>query len=329
MTRKLVSVITPCFNEANNAETCWETVRNIFERELPDYDLEHIFADNASTDGTADVLRRMAAADTRVKVILNARNFGPFASLFNGILASSGDAVIAFLPADLQDPPELIPEMVRAWRDGYEVVFGIRAQREESRLLAGVRRLYYYLVNRWSNIPIPRDAGEFQLIDRRVVHALRQFDDYYPYVRGMIAACGFRSKGIEYTWRARQRGVSSNNAYRLVDQALNGLISTSNVPMRLCLIAGICIASISIMAALVHLVLNIVFYQLFAPPGIPTLIVALFFFAGVQLFFLGVLGEYISAIHSQVRSRPLVIERERLNFDKPAEPSPNPPAPAL
>ena len=187
--------------------------------------------------------------------------------------------------------------------------------------MRSVRRIYYRLVRRMANIDIPVDVGEFQLVDRKVVEALCRCDDYYPYVRGMIAACGFRSTGVPYTWKARRRGLSSNRLYDLVDQGLNGLISFSNVPLRLCMFVGFLVSMLSFLYGLVALVLNLVYYRELAPPGVPTLIVALFFFFGFQLLLFGLLGEYISAIHSQVRKRPLVVERERINFDPPTKPA--------
>ena len=320
--RRLVSVVTPCYNEEMNVRECRDTVREIFLRELPGYDYEHVFCDNASTDATLAVLRELAAEDPNVRVIANARNFGPFNSMFNGMLACRGDAVIPFLPADLQDPPQLIPEFVRQWEAGYEIVYGVRAEREESALLHAVRRAYYRLVSRFANMDIPLNAGEFTLIDRKVHQALRECDDYYPYLRGLIANCGFRATKVAYTWRARKRGFSKANTYALIDQGLNGLISFTNVPMRLVMFAGFLIAAISILYAVATLLIGLIWYRELAAPGIQTLITALFFFSGVQLFVLGFLGEYISAIHFQVRKRPLVIERERLNFEAtPALPS--------
>lgn len=313
--RRLISIVTPCFNEQENVGDCYEAIKRIFETELTHYDYEHIFCDNNSTDSTASALRSIAATDPRIKVILNARNFGPFCSLFNGILSTSGDGILAFLPADLQDPPELLPQFVAKWEEGFEVVRGIRKRREESVVMQGVRRAYYRTVSRLANIEIPIDVGEFQFVDRAVVNALRQYDDYYPYVRGMIANCGFRSIGIEFTWRSRKKGISKNRLYHLIDQGLNGLISFTNLPMRLCMFTGLMIAMASFAFAAFAFVYNMIYFRQLSQPGIPTLIVALFFFSGVQLFFFGVLGEYIAAIHSQVRRRPLVVERERINFD--------------
>src|SRR5262245_47946958 len=191
--RKLISIVTPCFNEQDNVRDCRLAVRRLFETELAGYDHEHLFCDNASTDATADVLRELARADRRVKVILNARNVGPFRSTFNGIRNTRGAAVLLLLPADLQDPPALLPRSVRLWEQGHEVVYGIRKQRIEGPLLRLCRRLYYRLARRLADHPLPVDAGEFQLVDRRVVDVLRQCDDHYPYIRGLVASCGFRS----------------------------------------------------------------------------------------------------------------------------------------
>lgn len=312
--RKLISIITPCYNEADNVEDCCAAIRNLFAGELAAYDHEHILCDNASTDATPEILRKLAAADKNVKVILNARNFGPSRSDFNGLMSASGDAVLVFFPADQQDPPEVIPEMVRHWEAGSEVVYGIRANREEGLIMRATRGLYYRLVRRSAEIEIPLNAGEFQLVDRKIVDELRKVDDYYPYIRGLIANCGFRRVGVSYTWKARRKGLSKNRLHHLVDEGLNGLISFTNLPMRLCLLFGVTISLLSILTAVLTTVVNLLYFRQLAPPGIPTLIVAVFFFGGVQLFFLGVLGEYLSAIHAQVRRRPLVIERERINL---------------
>jgi glycosyltransferase involved in cell wall biosynthesis len=313
--RKLISVVTPCFNEQDNIRLCYEAVKKVFDDELTDYDFEHIFCDNASTDRTPEVLTDLAGADRRVKVIFNARNFGPFRSMFNGIIHTSGAAVLLFLPADLQDPPELLPQFVRQWEEGHEVVYGVRHKREESWLMQTVRRLYYRTLHGMANIDIPPDVGEFQLVDRKVIVALRQCDDFYPYVRGLVAHCGFKTTAIKYQWKARARGFSKNRLYHLVDQGLNGLVSFTNVPMRLCLFFGMGLALFSCAYALFTFIYHLCIAQT-APPGTPTLICALFFFSGIQMFFAGVLGEYVSAIHSQVRKRPTVVERDRLNFDR-------------
>jgi glycosyltransferase involved in cell wall biosynthesis len=310
----LISVITPCYNEAENIRECSEAVERLFSEKLPAYEYEHIFCDNASSDNTVAILKEMASVNRRIKIIVNARNFGPFRSTFNALMQAQGDAAVVMLAADLQDPPEMIERFLHEWERGTKVVYGIRRVREEGIVLRAARRVFYRIVNMFSDFYIPPDAGEFQLIDRVVVEALRKFDDYYPYIRGMIASCGFPSVGIEYVWRARKRGMSKNRLYHLIDQALNGIISFTNIPMRICIIVGFIISFASILYAFVQLALNIFYYRRLTGPGIATLIVGLFLFCGVQLFFLGMLGEYVSAVHFQVRKRPLVIEKERINF---------------
>ncbi|HSV30092.1 MAG TPA: glycosyltransferase family 2 protein [Candidatus Omnitrophota bacterium] len=314
--RKLISIVTPVYNEEGNVEECAKMVRALFDDggPLAAYDLEHIFADNCSTDATVPALRKLAEADKRVKVILNARNFGPFRSTFNALKSANGDAVVPLLAADLQDPVEMIADFVRLWEDGFEVVQGVRETREEGRVMVAIRRLYYRSVSALSSVNVPPNVGEFQLIDRKVVEALKQHDDYYPYIRGMIARCGFRVTGLPYRVQARKRGMSKNRMWHLVDQGLNGVISTSNVPLRISMIAGLALSALSIVYALLQLLINLVFWRELSAPGIAQLTVAIFFFSGVQLFFIGLLGEYIGAIHSQVRGGPLVVERERINF---------------
>lgn len=314
--RKTITVVTPCFNEEANVEECHASLAAVFAKSLPGYALEHVFCDNASTDASVEVLRALAAADPTVKVVVNARNYGPFRSTFNGLRHATGDAVVVMFAADLQDPPEVVADFVREWEAGAEVVFGVRNQREEGLVMRGVRKTYYRMVSRFAGIDIPLDVGEFQLIDRKVLAALLEHDDYYPYIRGMIANCGFRTKGVPYVWRARKRGLSKNRLYHLVDQGLNGLISFTNLPMRIAMFAGFGIALLSFLYALFTIAANLIAHGGLTVPGIPTLIVALFFFGGVQLMFLGIIGEYVSAIHFQVRKRPLVVERELINLDE-------------
>jgi glycosyltransferase involved in cell wall biosynthesis len=315
--RTLISVVTPCYNEEPNLDDCHRALKEVFARDLPDCDLEHIFCDNASTDGSDEVLRRLALEDPAVKVVVNARNYGPFRSTFNGLRHAQGDAIVILFAADLQDPPEVIVDFVREWRAGAEVVWGVRTQREESAAMRGIRKIYYRSVSRLAGIDIPLDVGEFQLVDRKVLAALLEHEDYYPYIRGMIANCGFRTKGVPYVWRARRKGFSKNRLYNLVDQGLNGLISFTNLPMRFAMFAGFVIALLSFVFAVFTIIANLIANGTLTVPGIPTLIVSLFFFGGVQLMFLGIIGEYVSAIHFQVRKRPLVVERETINLGKP------------
>jgi len=318
---KTITIVTPCFNEELTIHECYETVRSLFETELAGYAREHIFCDNASTDATLTILREIAAKDPRVKVIVNARNFGPLRSNFNGVMASSGDAVLLLLPADLQDPPELLPQFVSLWEQGYEIVYGIRAQREEGWVFRSLRNFYYRLLTRFAEVKVPPGVGDFQLVDRRVVDAMHRVRDGHPFMRMMTFECGGRAIGIPYTWRARKRGHSKNRFSALIDQAINGVVSFTTAPLRLGLMIGFFISILSVAYAIINLILGLILYRKIADPGIPTLIVALFFFGGVQLFFMGMIGEYILAIYAQVREKPVVFERERINFGTGPVPS--------
>ena len=314
---KTITVVSPCFNEEENVRACHEAVRALFEGPLTGYTREHIFADNASTDTTATILRELAAHDPAVKVVLNSRNYGPFRSNFNALRYATGDAIVVFLAADLQDPPEVIAEFVRHWEHGIEVVAGARAERDESIALRSARAIFYRLVNGLSDIDIPIDVGEFQLIDRKVWQAVMQHDDHYPYIRGIIASVGFKRLIIPYAWKARKRGISKNNLPRLIDQALNGIFAFTNAPMRFSTFIGFGLAALCLLYAVVAVVWYF-FFPAAAPRGITTLVVALFFLSGVQLAFIGMLGEYVTAIHAQVRRGPMVVERERINISDAA-----------
>jgi polyisoprenyl-phosphate glycosyltransferase len=312
--RKCISIVTPCYNEEDNVADCHAAVRELFATELADYDCEHVFCDNASTDATPVILEQLAAEDPGVKVILHAGNFGVFRSMFNGLMATSGDAVVVLLAADLQDPPELIVDFVGRWEQGFDIVYGIRAEREEGRLLQFSRHVYYQAVSRLGNVRMLPQVSEFQLIDRAVVEALRRFDDYYPYLRGMIAYCGFRSIGIPHAWKARRKGLSKNHLHSLVDQGLNGLVAWTTLPLRLCMLFGAATALAGATFGLSSMALSAFYYHEITGPGIPALLAAVVFFAGVILFVLGYMSEYLMAIQAQVRRRPAVVERKRMNF---------------
>lgn len=311
---KTISVVTPCFNEEATVRACHEAVRALFDNELKAYRREHIFSDNASTDRTLEILRDIAAADPEVKVIVNARNFGPLRSNYNGVMASRGEGVLLYLPADLQDPPHLIPQFVSLWEQGHDVVYGIRAIREEGAGMRLLRNLYYRLLTRLSDLPAPPGVGDFQFVDRRVVEAMRKIDDAYPFMRTMTFECGFKSVGLPYRWVERRAGLSKNRLRHLVDQGLNGLVTNTLAPLRLLLFGGFVIAFLALAYALVALVAGLVFYKTLAAPGMMTVIVAVFFFGGVQLFAIGVLAEYMLAVYGQTRRKPVVFESERINF---------------
>ena len=311
---KTISIISPCFNEQDNVAECHAAVKALFERELPGYRREHIFADNASSDRTVEILREIAAGDPAVKIVVNARNFGVFRSTFNALQYATGDATLVLLPVDMQDPPALLPEFVRLWESGYDVVAGARANRQEDALMRAGRWTFYRIVNSLSDIKLSPNIGEFQLIDRKVLDAVLAHNDHYPYIRGIIASCGFKRVVVDYDWGVRKRGVSKHNFLSLIDMGLNGIFSFTRAPMRFCTLTGLLISVLCILFAIVSVVLYL-FIGNEAPRGITTLIVAFFFLSGIQMLFIGFLGEYVTSIHSQVRSGPLVIERERINIE--------------
>jgi glycosyltransferase involved in cell wall biosynthesis len=310
---KTLSVITPCYNEEANVQELYERVRAAIASLGDGYRYEHIFIDNASHDGTMDELRRLAADDKNVKIIRNTRNFGHIRSPHHALLQTSGDAVISVV-ADLQDPPEMIVDMVRAWEAGTPVVIGVKHASDESGLMFWIRRRYYRLVNRLSGVETYENFTGFGLYDRKVIEAVRAFPDPYPYFRGMIAEIGFPHKELPYHQPGRKHGVSANNLYTLYDMAMLGITNLSKVPLRLFVFAGFGGAFVSVLVALAYLVYKLIFWDEFSV-GMAPLIIGVFFLASIQLFFLGILGEYIGAIHTMVQKRPFAIELERINFE--------------
>ena len=309
---KKISVITPCYNEEVNVEICAAELKKVMEQ-LPGYDYEHIFADNASTDSTLIKLREMAAKDKHVKVISNSRNVGPFRNMWNGMKSATGDVVIPQLAADLQDPPSVIPEFVKNWEAGFLVTYGVRAKREEALIMRMARGIYYRIIKKFAAAVIPLNSGEFLLADKKVIDSILAVDDQYPYIRGLIAQTGVKSTSVSYTWVKRERGKSKNNFIALIDQAINGFVSTSRVPARLALLGGFILSFLGVAYALFTIIM-VLTSSGSAPVGIPTIIVGIFLMGGVQLLFLGLIGEYILSIHGQVRRTPPMFEIERINF---------------
>ncbi len=308
---RLISVVTPCYNEEENVAELYRQVKQVFAG-LHGYCYEHIFIDNASRDNTVPILREIAAADRRVKVIVNARNFGHIRSPYYAMMQARGDAVIGIV-ADLQDPPALIPEFIRQWEEGYKVVLGIKEKSEESRLFFLLRSIYYKLLRRLSDVELIEHFTGFGLYDRQVVEILRGLKDAYPYFRGIIADIGFESAKVKYLQPVRKRGLTKNNLYTLFDMAMLGLTSYTKVPLRLATIFGFGCSALSLLVALVYFVYKLIFWRSFSV-GVAPLVIGLFFFASVQLFFLGIIGEYIGAVHTQVLGRPLVVVKETINF---------------
>jgi glycosyltransferase involved in cell wall biosynthesis len=308
-----LTIITPCYNEEASVLDCAIEVQKVMSVMLPKVKYEHIFIDNASTDNTVAELRKIAGLSKNVKVIVNSRNIGPFRNMYAAMAKASGRAVIPMLPADLQDPADKIPDLYQEWVKGFLVVYGERTNRQESLVMRILRGLYYRIVRTMSETDIPINSGEFMLIDRKISDEICKLGDHYPYIRGLVAQSTSNSTSVPYTWGVRKKGKSKSNFIALIDQAINGFVSTSRAPARIALLGGFVISGLGFLAGLWTLIANLVD----APSGlqgIPTLIVALFFFGGIQLFFLGLIGEYVLSIHSQVRRLPREFEVESINF---------------
>jgi len=312
-TLPLLTILTPCYNEEGNVREVYNQVCSVMQT-LPDYDYDHLFIDNASTDKTVVILRELAAADRRVKVIVNTRNFGHVRSPYYGLLQAHGNAVMTCV-ADLQDPPELIPEFVRKWQEGYKVVIGVKQGTRDSWLMSRTRKFYYWLVGRLSSdVELVHNFTGFGLYDRDVIEQFRGTDEQYPYFRGLVSDFGYERAEINYAQPARTSGRTKNDFFSLYDVAMLGVTNHSKVPLRLATMAGFAISVLSLIVAIGYLVAKLMFWDQLQL-GLAPLLIGIYFFGAVQLFFIGMLGEYIGAIHTQVHKRPLVVEKERINFD--------------
>jgi glycosyltransferase involved in cell wall biosynthesis len=306
-----LSVITPCFNEEANIEELCRRVRAAMKG-LEDVTYEHICIDNASTDETVAVLKRLAATDPCLRIIVNARNFGHIRSPMHALLEAKGEAVISIV-ADLQDPPELIPEIVARWREGFAAVVCVKRSSEEAPVMFWLRRSYYAVIEKLSSIRTIQNFTGFGLYDRAVVEAVRRFDDPYPYFRGMVAEIGLPMCTIPYDQPVRRRGITKNNFYALYDMAMLGLVNLSKVPLRLVTALGFLTACVSLLTGLGYLAYKLIFWDHFNV-GIAPLVIGLFFLGSVQMLSLGIIGEYVGAIYTHVQKKPLVIEKERVGF---------------
>jgi len=308
---KKISIITGVYNEEATVEEVYAVINKLFT-DLKKYDYEHIFLDNCSSDRTLELLKGIAARDKRVKILSYSRNFGPIKTELIGYQHATGDAVVPF-EANLKDPPELILEFIKNWEAGYDIVYGTRKQTKDSFLLAFCRKLFYKIINAFSEEEMPLNAGSFRLVDRKAVDELIKMDDYKPYIRGYITLLGFKQLGIEYSRRARPRGHSKSRINYLIDFSINALINHSNFPIRFCTYLGLFLSVTSLLVAFIFLVLKLFFWPA-QMPAIAAVILLILFFSGIQIFFLGIIGEYVGAIHSQVRKKPFVIIKEKVNF---------------
>ncbi len=311
---KKISVLIPCYNEAENVGPISRAVTEILEKELPRYDYELVFIDNDSTDGTRDIIRGLCADNPRIKAILNARNFGQFNSPYYGMLQVTGDCVIEMV-ADFQDPVEMIPKYIHEWEKGYKIVIGIKTSSKENRLMYWLRSCYYKTIKKLSDVEQIEHFTGSGLYDREFIEVLRSLDDPTPFLRGIVAELGYRRKEIPYEQPRRRAGKTHNNFYRLYDAAMLSVTSYTKAGLRLATIFGSICAVVSMLIALVYLVMKLIWWDRF-PAGMAPMLIGMLFLGSVQLFFIGFLGEYIMSINQRVMKRPLVIEEERINFNE-------------
>ncbi|HNW74358.1 MAG TPA: glycosyltransferase family 2 protein [Bacteroidales bacterium] len=310
---KRISILTACYNEEENIQELYRQVKAQCDK-VPGYDFEHVFIDNASTDRTVALLKEIASEDKSVKIIVNARNFGHIRSPYHGMMQCSGDAIISIV-ADLQDPPEMIVDFIKKWEAGYKIVTGVKNKSKENRIMFLIRKFFYKIIESISETEQIKNFTGFGLYDKQFIDVLRKLDDPYPYFRGAISDLGYDRTEIPYTQPKREKGKTKNNFYSLYDMAMLGFVNHSKLPLRLSSFIGFTVALVSLLVALVYFIYKLIDWQDFQL-GLAPLVIGIFFLGGIQLFFLGIIGEYIGAIFTQVKKRPLVIEKERINFDE-------------
>ncbi|MEI7946599.1 MAG: glycosyltransferase family 2 protein [bacterium] len=308
---KTISIISGCYNEEGNLQEFHDRIVAVLKK-FPQYAYEIIVADNCSTDNSRAIIRQIAAQDKQFKAIFNANNFGHIRSPYNALLQASGDAVV-ILCSDLQDPPELIETFIQKWEEGYRVVCGIKPKSKENPLMFLFRRIYYRLLSACSEIHQIQNFTGFGLYDRAVVDALKKYHEPYPYFRGLISEIGFKRAEVPFVQAARKHGKTKNNFATLYDTAMTGFVNHTKLPLRLAAFLGFVVAGLSLIAAIVYFIYKLLYWNQFNV-GLAPLVIGVFFFSSVQLIFIGIIGEYIGAIWTQVKNKPLVIEEERINF---------------
>lgn len=311
--KKRISVLIPTYNEEENVVPLSEAIVAEFEKSLPQYEYEIVFIDNDSTDTTRDKIRMLCKKDSQIKAIFNAKNFGQFNSPYYGLMQTTGECVI-LMCADFQDPINMIPKFVAEWEAGNKIVIGIKSKSKENKIMYFLRSCYYKLIKKMSSVEQIEHFTGFGLYDRGFIEVLKGLDDPTPFLRGIVAELGYKRKDIEYQQEKRRAGKTHNNWYSLYDAAMLGFTSYTKVGMRIATIAGFILSGISVVVALVYLIMKLIFWDRFVA-GMTPILLGIFIFGSIQLFFIGLLGEYIMNINSRVTHRPLVIEEERLNFD--------------
>lgn len=310
--KKTISIVIPCYNEEENVLPLADALRSCFREKLTDYNYELLFIDNDSQDKTREMLRELCKEDKGVKAIFNAKNFGQFNSPYYGMLKSTGDATI-LMAADFQDPVEMIPRFVEAWEEGYRIVIGVKTRSKESKLMYALRGIYYKLIRKMSSVDQISQFTGFGLYDHSFIEVMRSLDDPTPFLRGIVAELGYRRKEIPYTQPKRRAGSTHNNFYTLYDAAMLSFTSYTKVGLRLAVFFGAVFAALSMLVGLLYLVMKLIWWDRF-PAGMAPMLIGMLFLGSVQIFFVGLLGEYILSINQRVMKRPLVVEEDRLNF---------------
>ena len=308
---KTLTILTPCYNEVENIDELVDEINTIRKR-FSHIVINHLFIDNASNDGTVEKLRNLAGMHSHVQVILNNRNYGHIRSPMYGLFQMESDAVI-LMASDFQEPINLIPMFIKKWEEGNKIVIGIRNNTEEGFLISSIRKFYYKLINRLSDTPLLKNFTGFGLYDKEVISILKSINDPYPYFRGLISELGFETVEISYDQPMRKKGITKNNFYTLYDMALLGITNHSKVPLRLATFFGFVISFFSFLIGLGYLIYKLLFWERFILGAAPV-VIGIFFIGAIQLFFIGIIGEYLGSIHTQVLNRPLVIEKERINI---------------
>ncbi len=312
---KKISIVIPCYNEQDNVEHICKAVVELFDKELLGYDYEIVFAENCSRDNTREEILKLCSANKKVKAIFNEQNFGQFNSPYHAMLQTTGDCTV-LMAADFQDPPELIPTFVKEWEEGgYSVVCGIKAKSKENGLMYFLRGCYYKLINSMSSIEQIQQFTGFGLYDKRFIKIMRSLKDPTPFLRSIVAEYAHNRKEIPYEQPKRLRGKTSNNFFSLYDAAMLSFTSYTKMGIRLAVFTGFCISAISFLIGIGYLVAKLINWYGFAA-GYAPIIIAVFFMGGIQLAFLGFIGEYIMSMNTRIMNRPLVVEERRINFEE-------------
>ena len=309
---KKISIMVPCYNEEENVVPLSETLIDMFKNDLPNYEYDILFIDNASTDTTRVKLRALCENNPKIRAIFNAKNFGQFNSPYYGILQTEGDCTIPVC-ADFQDPIELIPELVKKWEEGFNIVCAIKSHSKENKIMYFLRSVYYKMIKKMSSSEQIEHFTGFGLYDKSFVQVLRDLDDPIPFIRGIIGELGYKRTEIEYVQPQRRAGKTHNNFYTLYDAAMLSFTSYTKIGLRLATFIGAICGGASIVVGIIYLVFKLIYWDRFVA-GMAPLILIVSFMSSLQIFFIGLMGEYILSMNKRLMNRPLVIEEERLNF---------------